>query len=100
MYKHFLLLCGVEHSTKKIMSLKKRCKLTANKCLIEILKPREKLEFKKQSFKLILGELMHLFNPNRKMLLPYGKLYYYCNPSYLCDTMHERIFNDKHSNFQ
>jgi hypothetical protein len=46
MYKHFLLLCGVEHSTKNPMSFNKRCKLTPNNFLIEILKPRESLNSK------------------------------------------------------
>ncbi len=41
-----------------------------------------------------------LIHPNRKMFLPYGQMYYYCSLSYLCDTMHEWIFNNKHLNFQ
>lgn len=98
MYKHFLL-SGVKHSTKNNMNLNKRCKLTPISSWLKFLNQEKNLN-SKTIIKAYFRWTYALIHPNRKMFLPYGQMYYYCFLSYLCDTMHEWIFNDKHSNFQ
>jgi len=61
---------------------------------------QEKSLNSKKIIQAYFGWTYALIHPTRKMFFWYGQMYYYCSPSYLCDTMDEWIFNDKHSNFQ